>query len=144
MGRDKIKTTDLNLDHAAGIRKLCDGNLKYFYNEFLDGQIPPIDFYMALRFGEAITPHVEQVVDEAYFEALSNMGLTHEDLSGIPTFDRLLTLIYTTLEYIESGTKELRSEEAGEFRKGLKLYLTLMDKGVIRFIDKKKSKAIGR
>ncbi len=141
MGRDKVKTTELDLDHAAGIRKLCDGNLKWFFDTWIREEIPALEFYRAMRFCEPITPQVEQIIDEAYFEAISSLGLTHDELSIIPPFSKLLSDLYKKLEYIESDTQTMGVDEAKSLKQSLKLYLTLMDKGIIKFVEKKKSKA---
>lgn len=141
MGRDKLKTTDLNLDHAAGIRKLCDGNLKWFFDTWIRDEIPALEFYKAMRFCEPITPQVEQTIDEAYFEAIASLGLTHDELATIQPFNKVITDVYKKLEYIESDTQTMSPYEAKSFRQSLKLYLTLIDKGIIKFVEKKKSKA---
>lgn len=141
MGRDKLKTTELNLDYAAGIRKICDGNLKIFFDAWIRDEIPALEFYRAMRFLEPITPEVERTIEEAYLEALDSFGLNHEELSSIPTFNGLLTSMYRKLEYVESGSQGIDSDEAKTFKQGLKFYLTLLDKDVIKFVEKKKSKA---
>ena len=141
MGRDKVKTTELHLDYAAGIRKLCDGNLKLFFDSWIREEIPALEFYRAMRFCEPITPQVEQIIEDSYLEALDSFGLNHEELSAIPTFNGVLTSIYRKLEYIESGAQVLTIDEAKIFRQGLKFYLALMDKDIIKFVEKKKSKA---
>lgn len=141
MGRDKLKTTELNLDYAAGIRKLCDGNLKLFFDTWIREEIPALEFYRAMRFLEPITPQVEQVIENSYLEALDSFGLNHDELSSILTFDRVLGSIYKKLDYIESGTQQMDKEEAKAFKQGVKFYLTLIDKGILKFVEKKKSKA---
>jgi hypothetical protein len=141
MGRDKLKTTDLNLDTAAGIRKLCDGNLKYFFDTWIRDEIPALEFYRAMRFCEPITPQVDQVIEDSYLEALDSLDINHEDFSAIQPFYKLLTNLYRKLEYVESDTQTVSKEEAKSFRQGLKFYLTLLDKDVIKFVEKKKSRA---
>ena len=66
MGRDMQKTTEFSVDYAYGLRKLCNGNLRYFYDTFINpGQITVAEFYNALRYMERITPKVDQELEEA-------------------------------------------------------------------------------
>lgn len=142
MGRDRIKNTALDLDYAAGIRKLCDGNLRSFYEQYLHGEIPTSEFYVAMKPLEPITARTEQAIDEAYFEALRDVGLTHDALVEIPPFIRLLDQLIEKLGYVESGFSSLSVEEATQLKTGVKFYAFLLNKGLIRFVEKKKSKAI--
>lgn len=140
MGRDRLKITQLDLDHAAGIRKLSNGNLKYFYDKYIHNEILIHEFYAAMRFMEDITPKVEQVIDEAYFEALQDIGLTHDMLSEVPTFNRLIGSLIDKFTYLEDGSTTLSKEEILKFKDSLKFYDGLFDKGLLKFEDKKKSK----
>lgn len=141
MGRDKIKTTELHHDHAVGIRKLTNGNLKYFYDRFIEGVISTADFYAAMRPSEPITPEVEQNIDEAYFEALSRLGLSHEQLDEIPTYPILLRQLQRKFEYIISNTETLTKEEAERFQRAFKFYTYLFSNNLLEFKESKKSKA---
>jgi hypothetical protein len=141
VGRDKLKTTDLHLDHAAGIRKLCEGNLKYFYDTYIRGEISSADFYSAMRYMEPITPQVEQTIDEAYFEALIQLALTHDELAEVPSFNGLLALLYRKFDYIESESEVITKEETVRFKQAIRFYQTLLERKLLMFKEKKKSKA---
>ncbi len=141
MGRDRLKITDLNLDYAAGIRKLCEGNLKYFFDTYIRDEISSLEFYKAMRFCEPITPQVEQIIDEAYFEAIADLGLTHEELAEIPTFNGLMSTLYRKVSSVEEDTETLSQDEARKFKQALRFYNILIEKGLLKFVEKKKSKA---
>ena len=142
MGRDRTKTEELHLDHAAGIRKLSNGNLKYFFNTFIRDEIPALEFYRAMRFAEPITTKVEQAIDEAYFEAIASLGLTHEQLDEIPTYTILLQQLKIKFEYVISETENFTRDEAEKYQRAFKFYDHLFSKNLIEFKPSKKSKVI--
>lgn len=141
MGRDKVRTTELHLDHAAGIRKLCDGNLRYFYDKYIRGEIPQAEFYKAMKFMEPITPEVERIIDDCYLEALMDFGLNHESLSEIPTLKKVLDKVGIFLTE-GSGGATLQLEDMKTHAKNIFFYANLINKGLISFVEKKKSKAL--
>lgn len=139
MSRDKTRIAEVNLDYAAGIRKLCDGKLKLFLDKYLGQSIIPVDFYNAMKFGEGCSPIVERAIEEAYFEALAEYGLTHEELAETPPFYKLLQTIHSRTEEVALAESTLSKEEANIISKGLKFYLKMMDNGTIKFHHKKRS-----
>jgi len=141
MGRDKIKTTELHPDNAANIRKLSNGNLKYFYDRFIHGEISTADFYAAMRPNEPITPQVEQIIDEAYSEAISGLGLTHEELDAVPTYHNLIRQLQRKFELILSDTEGLNKKEAEVYQRSFKFYSYLFNNNLLEFKEHKKSKA---
>ena len=141
MGRDKLKTTELHPDHASGIRKITNGNLKYFYDRFIEGLISTADFYAAMRPSEPITPEVERNIDEAYSEALSRLGLSHEQLDEIPEYSALIRQLQRKFEYVISDTETLTKEEAERYQRAFKFYSYLFNNNLLEFKEKKKSKA---
>lgn len=141
MGRDKIKTTELHQDHAANIRKLSNGNLKYFYDRFIRGEISTADFYSAMRPNEPITPQVEQVIDESYFEAIAGLGLTHEELDAVPSYPILLRQLLRKFEYVLSDTQTFTKDDILEYQRAFKFYSYLINNGLLEFKESKKAKA---
>lgn len=140
MGRDLTKTTDLNLDYAYGIRKICNGNLKHFYDKWIDKVIPTADFYNAMKYMERITPKVEQEIEEAYFQALAYFGLTHEELAIMPTFEKLLYILENDLKLAESFEQLKQVKETSYIR--LKFYRQMIELGWVKIEKTKKSKLI--
>ena len=142
MGRDKTKTTQLNLDYAANIHKLSEGNLKWFYEKYIRGDIPQLEFYRAMKWMEDITPQVEQVIDEAYFEALMSLGLTHDQLAEIPKYKRMISDIQQKLEYFVSDNKPFTKEDAVKILREIKFYNGLFNEGHISIKEKKRAKSL--
>jgi hypothetical protein len=141
MGRDLTKTTELHLDHAYGIRKICNGNLKYFYDTWIDkGVLSISEFYTALKYLVKISPEVEREIDEAYFMALSQFGLTHEDLAITPTFEKFLIALDNDLSLAESLEQFKHVKATHLIRLGF--YKQMIDRNLIKIEKTKKSRLV--
>ena len=141
MGRDLTKTTELNIDTAYGIRKLCNGNLKFFFDKWIyGGSISIQEFYHALKYMEKITPKVEQEVEEAYHMALSTLNVTHEDIVVMPTLEKFMDEIENELYTTETLPQFLQFKQTHLRR--LQFYRQILELGLIKIEKTKKSKLI--
>ena len=141
MGRDKIKIAQLDLDTAYGIRKLCNGNLKYYYDTYIRGDINLEEFYAAMRTMNDITPHVDQVIEESYAEALADNGLDHDTIALIPTLQKLFVDLERDLQFALEPSFKLEDFIEKHYRY-IKFYNKAIEKGLIEFEKNKKSKLI--
>ena|SRR5690242_21860199 len=135
MGRDRVRITELDLDHAYGIRKLCNGNLKYFFDKYIRDEIPQQEFYNAMKHSQAITPKIERVIDDAYFEALADFGITNDELSIMPTFQNMFKELFDDLE-MNLITME---QFIDKHKLRVKFYSKAIDAEIIKIIKSKKS-----
>lgn len=143
MPRDKIKTAQLDLDTAYGIRLLCNGNLKEFYDTWVRGEIAITEFYNAMKPMEDCTPKVDQAIEEAYLEALLHFGLTTDTISIMPKFDILLRNMLNDLEYAESDKQGFNLDKFLFTHKVyLKFYIKAIEKGTIAFEKSKRTRLI--
>lgn len=141
MGRDLTKTTELNLDYAYGILKSCNGNLKWFYEKWVDHAMVSIaEFYTAMKYMEKITPKVEQEIDEAYFQALAYFGMTHEDMAIMPTFEKLFYSLENDLRLAESYEQFKGFKETQLVR--LRFYRLVIEANILKIEKPKKAKLV--
>ncbi len=144
MGRDTLKITSVDPDHSYGIRKLCNGNLKYFYDRWIKNDISLAEFYSAMKMMEPVTPKVEQAVDMAYFQALEDLNLTNDAISIMPSIDKLISDMANDLALAESDPMHNPIQDiCNRYLTSLKFYTYALDIVLVKIEKTKKSKLVG-